>query len=247
MVSKAPATPPVATIKSSSAASVNNTSYAGIVGPGQTLPLSMAGTNFYLSIATAPLYVRPGAQAWSLYQPGTGANVGAFGLIELYNSTANPITFQINVGTAQFIDHRAIIPTVPQNVFVPASWSGMAGGSSFTAQLLDKSGSQITDLQGNTWIAVQRVLIEIQTFPNASGNTTISLTAYQQALGILIVQSIPTPGGAIGGPITLATSGNFAAAMTVPGGAVAGQFAGSLFEIYQAVVPGSGLQGTPPG
>jgi hypothetical protein len=239
--------PPVGAIVAASAAATNNTSYAGLIAPGQTVPLSLAGTNFYLSVATAPLWIRTSGQAWSLYQPGTGANVGQFNLVELYNSSANAITFQINCGTASFIDHRAVVPTVPANVFVAATWTGTTGGDSFAADLLDKSGMLITDLKGSQFIAVQRVLIAAQTFPNAAGNNVLTLTAFEEALGILQVQSIPAPGGAIGPPLTLACSGNFAAALTVPGGAVAGQFAASLFEIYQAVLPGSGLLGTPPG
>jgi len=137
--------PPVATIVTpSSQAAVSNTSYAGVVGPGQTLPLSLAGTNFYLSVATAPLFVRTSGQAWSLYQPGTGANVGAFSVVELYNASANAITFQINVGTSQFIDHR-MVPYLQAllvtHLVASEDGYGWAGsGPSWTTSLPDLSG-----------------------------------------------------------------------------------------------------------
>jgi hypothetical protein len=242
-----PATPPVAAIVVPSAAGANNTSYAGIVGAGQTLPLSMAGTNFYLSIATAPLFVRTSGQAWSLYQPGTGANVGAFSLLELYNSSPNAITFQVNVGTSFFIDHRAVTPLVPFSIIVPAVWGPYFGGS-YSTILDDKAGQLVTDIGGKQYIAVQRILASFQTGVNPSGNTIIFVSGDNSANQIAIVQSIPAPGGAISGPFTIdSNTGNIFATMNVPNGGGDGNVWGLVYELYLAVFPGSGLQGTPPG
>jgi hypothetical protein len=240
--------PPVGTIISKAGAGAsNNTSYAGVVAPGQTLPLSMTGTNFYLSVATAPLYVRTSGQSWSLYQPGTGANVGAFQLIELYNSGASAITFQINVGTGQFIDHRAVTPLVPFSVIVPPVWGPYFGGSYSTA-LADKAGLPITDIAGNSYIAVQRILASFQTGVNPAGNSVIFVSGEGSSFQVCIVQSIDTPGGSISGPVTVASqTGDLFVTMNVPSGGGDGSVWGFVYELYLAVLPGSGLQGIPPG
>jgi hypothetical protein len=244
--------PPVGAIVAASAAATNNTSYAGLIAPGQTVPLSLAGTNFYLSVATAPLWIRTSGQAWSLYQPGTGANVGQFSLVELYNSSANAITFQINCGTASFIDHRAVVPTSPQNVIhTVANQSGFGwtiNGSDGAAAAPDLSGKQFTDAKGNAWIAVQRVACYIQTV-QLNVYAVVALIQAGLANPIAWVQSVTgaslESGGTVAPPLSIAATGDlfFGSVGTNPGGPADC----NIWEIYQAVVPGSGLLGTPPG
>lgn len=125
-----------------SASSIN--SFAGIVGVGQTLPIALPGEMFYLSVSSAPVFIRSSGGVWSQFQPGTGLEVPQFSQLEVYNGTANPVTFQIFAGPSGFIDNRAI-PWLqsPNVVHLVASQDGYGWttiGDSSKVSVLDLSG-----------------------------------------------------------------------------------------------------------
>jgi hypothetical protein len=223
-------------------------SYAGIVGAGQTIPLSLTGTMFYLSVSTAPLYVRPAGQVWSQYQPGTGLDVSEqFSLLEVYNGSAKPVTFQIFAGPSEFIDHRALpnlqAPNVIHSVASEggAGWSG--GPDDWAASAPDLSGSSFQDAAGVTWLAIQRKALRIQTTQN-NVNVVVSLAPIA-ASPIEWVQSVTgatiEAGGVVAAPAEIDAIGNFyfSASNQAGTGALT-----NIYEIYSAVL--QGFQGQPP-
>jgi hypothetical protein len=224
-------------------------SYAGIVGAGQTLPIALTGTNFYLTVATAPVYIRPtGVSPWSLYQPGTGINCPSqFSQLEVYNPTSTPVTFQIFAGYADFIDHRVVTNLQTQtvvNVLAPGGGGWVhEGGPQWYVEAPDLSGTAFNDALGNTWLAVQRQSINFQTVdgPNGSGSATFLELNVMKSLSNLSV--IGHWVGPMASPAYVSASGPFlilsfdTITTTSPPNAYA-------FETYLAIA--QGFQGSPP-
>jgi hypothetical protein len=233
-------------------------SYSGIIGPGLTLPVALTGTMFYLTVATAPLFIRPsGISPWSQFQPGTGTETPAqFSQLEIYNGTANFVTFQVVAGFAPFIDHRLVPNQQVVNVIVPTSLVLVAsdGTNSYFASLLsDKSGGPVLDANGVTWNAVQRQSITLQISPMiddvtyygasmslfASGTPTTE-QGYAEGYPVVAISTAAT------GPCvteTLPIAGPYYVQLTSKEGADP-FYVCACFEIYSAVAPG--YAGNPP-
>jgi hypothetical protein len=222
-------------------------SYSGIIAAGATLPVSLHGTMFYLTVATLPLFIRPTGQSpWSQFQPGTGTETPSqFNILEIYNGNTVPVTFEVVAGFAPFIDHRLLPNLQAPNVVVTAVWTG--SGQAWDTILLDKSGTQITDLNGNSWIAVQRVSLSMQettlAIPPDYPSLVLSGAAGQD--GGQLMQVVSSTDG-INPPTVLVVSGNFTihASIPLPGGPNVLGATVSVLEIYSALAPGFG--GIPP-
>lgn len=140
-----------------------------IVPASTTLPISQAGEAFYIIAASGPVQVRPSNGAFNTYYTGTGIRADAnanFDMLEVRNSTAHSITISIWVGFGEYVDNRVILvsdlffsviyPTYP----VPNAASNIL--------IPDRSGSAILDINGNSWLALNRISLQITNFDTAN-------------------------------------------------------------------------------
>lgn len=210
---------PPATPKNRTSIFVSN-----IIQPGETIPLSVAGNTFYVTVATAELQIRPGKGAFNGYTVGTGLDLdlsNSFELLEVANPNAFAVVFQIFVGFDRYIDKRlyldttnlplVTIPTYPVPNTAPA------------VPIIDLSAQVVTDINGQEWYAISRQSILI-------ANVDAGVTLLVQQFG-----SVVANGPAIGAvpPLTswqVATSGDFTLHL---GGA---NINAIVAEIYQCLI-----------
>ena len=145
------------------------------IAAGASVNIVSAGNEFYVIIATAPVNIRPDGGDFVLYQQGTGnrLNKAQFYQLELQNPNAVPIAVSVWVGFDSFIDNRLIIsnaltPTVAKPTQPAPTAASIA--------VNDVSGGVFTDINGNQWIAIQRVAILVF-------NTDSATTLYLQKAG----------------------------------------------------------------
>lgn len=135
--------------------------YANVIPAGGVLPVPCAGTQFYVTAATAPVSIRPSGGVFNAYEQGTGLQLdetNAFSLLEVRNDNAYPIAFQIFVGFDQYIDNRLVLgggqPVIGYPTYPVAN-------AAATLDIPDKTGSVIADINGNQFYALSRVAVII--------------------------------------------------------------------------------------
>ncbi len=206
---------------------VNRTSLTirNIVQAGGILPIPAAGTQFYVSFASAPIEIRPSDGTFVAYSQGTGlqlTEVNSFSLLEIRNQTANPITFELFVGFDQYIDNRLIITTSSLAQVVYPTYP-VAGSATFI-DIPDRANTAFDDINGNHWLGVSRVCILV-------GNPDASQLLYVQR-GVPAPTLLTDPAILPVYPGTssrLDVSGHYA--MTVGGGSINA----IVSEIYNAI------------
>lgn len=161
---------------------------------GTSIPLVIAGDNFYFIVSTAPasalIQVRPRGGNFNEYQQGTGLNLRAtgatFDMLEVKNVSANPQVVSIWVGFGEYIDNRLILAGSQIQAVVNPTYP--TPGTTTTINIPDLSGSSFTDINGKLWLAISRVSIEMTNF--ATGTDYI-LQGYNSAVnngpGVLAV------------------------------------------------------------
>lgn len=162
-----------------------------------TLPLRVSGSAYYVIQTSAALLIRPSAAGsvgfFDSHTTGTGKDLGdlnAFDMLEVQNTTALAIVFQIFVGWDGYIDKRLILANqnTPQVVYPTCKTASSAA----VVNINDLSGSQFTDVNGNKWYALYRVAILI--FNPDTGVTLLvqkagSITASDFAIGVVYPQT----------------------------------------------------------
>ena len=151
------------------------------IGPGNTERVTSRGTVAYFVVASAQVNMKADSNDYSLYYQGTGLNsVDPFDILTLQNPNDFPIAIALWVGFNSFIDRRLILNTFQQpNVVNPLI---TVPGSSGSLAIPDLSGNTFVDINGVTWIAVNRQqilisnvdttnLILLQKFGNSTWNT----------------------------------------------------------------------------
>lgn len=133
-----------------------------IVQAGQTLPVPCNGNQFYVLFSSANIDIRPSGGVFNEYTQGTGLNlpdINAFNLLEVKNNTAGAIVFALFVGFDGFIDNRLILANnlTPQVSFPTYPTASAAA----TVSIIDQSGQPITDVNGDSWYAIQRQAIMV--------------------------------------------------------------------------------------
>lgn len=134
--------------------------YTNVVPAGGVLPIPAAGTQFYLVFATATLNIRPSGGVFAPYQQSTGLQLveaNAFELIEVQNTNAGPVVFQLFVGFDQYIDNRltlnsSLTPTVAFPTYPVAN-------AAASVAINDLSSLSFVDINGQKWFAIQRLSI----------------------------------------------------------------------------------------
>ena len=183
---------------------VNNYS----IPAGKSVQINQDGTNAYLLVATAAVNMRArsklGVQAYSLYTQGTGFENTEFTSVEVQNPTAAAVVVSVWVGRSNFIDRRLILasqatPQVanPTNPTVSAT----------TVNINDLSGGSFTDINGNSWLAISRVLILISNLDSGVVLLVQKTGGTGSSAAILAVQPLTDRAIPVSGNYTLNNGG----------------------------------------
>lgn len=189
---------------------------------GQTLSFPCSGDQFYLPVTSGKLEVKPDGGSWIEYVSGTGLAPGlinTFYNIQVRNPSANPIVFSLIVGFAEFIDKRVYLPVdLTPDITYPTQPTPTAT----KINILDRSGSEIQDINGNAFYAISRRAIIVT---NVSAGDTYLLQEYDSN-----VSNGPAIGAVGPGfPLNFPTTGDY----TVNAGG--GVIEAIVSEIYQAL------------
>lgn len=133
---------------------------ANSIPAGQTIPIPIAGTQFYVTALTATVSIRPSGGIFNEYEVGTGLQlqeINAFDLLEIRNDNAFPVVFQLFVGFDQFIDKRLILDLVSQPAVTVATYP--VPNAATVVNITDLTGQPVTDINGGTWYALARIAI----------------------------------------------------------------------------------------
>lgn len=189
--------------------------YTNVVPAGGTLTVPLAGTQFYVVFASAPLTIKPYGNGFGsdvIYSQGTGQQFydsQAFSYLAIFNPSAGPIVFQLFVGFNQFIDRRLIIEnSLQQQVAYPTQPTASVATA---ISIPDLSGNSLTDIDGNVWYAIQRVCIQVF---NVSTGTTLLLQKFASTVsnGPAVAAIYPQTS------VRIDASGNYS--MSVGGGVI---------------------------
>ena len=136
-----------------------------IIQAGQTLPIFQTAEGFYVIACSGVVQIRPRDGVFNTYYTGTGeqaVNGVSFDLLEVMNATANAITLSIWVGKGSYIDHRFIqVSGLFNNIAYPTY---PVASAATNLVVTDRSGTQILDVNGKAWLALNRVAIYITNF-----------------------------------------------------------------------------------
>ncbi len=206
-----------------------------VIGPGKTVVVPQRGDRFRVYSSPAPLNIRAdGQDTFSLFSQQTGVTYpGFFNLLEVQNPMPNTIVCQIFVSSGAALDDTRTLQA--QNVVNWPTW-GPSGGL-IIAPIPDLTGSIFKDVQGNSWLAVQRVSINYQAIGDYESSydqqyvyvESVAGGAYPFPASITNVATTNTYPGPF---ISIACSGSFVGASSFTMGTLAQV---SLFEIYQAI------------
>lgn len=145
------------TVKSRTSLLVNN-----IVPAGGILPVPAAGTQFYVTISTGLIGIRPSGGVFNNYAPGTGLQleeINAFDLLEVKNENSFAVVFQLFIGFDQFIDNRVIVNQTGQALVARPTYDTPSSAAS--VDIDDISGQQFSDVNGNNFYALSREAIYV--------------------------------------------------------------------------------------
>lgn len=213
-------------------------SISAVIPAGETVSYPITGSQFYLVTATAPVQIKPDpGGAFVPYYQGTGQIVpGGFTLLQVTNGNSNDVVVQIVCSDKDYVDRRLLNNQVAQPYIVApiGIWDQIFPGPPvvFALNCPDRSNSLIEDIQGNEWLAITRISINVQ---NTVANSFIQIFAglYPETVPFVYVDCYSA--SQISPPYILACAGDFWFQATGTG-----LTANTLnaFEIYQCVQPG---------
>jgi len=136
-----------------------------LIPANSTIPIAAAGTQFYVLQTSAAVNIRVSGGAFNTYYAGTGENYVVeqpFSNLEIQNPYSTNISCLIFVGFSDFIDKRLYLTNsqFPQVVYPTAPVPNVAASIAIN----DRSGTQITDINGNLYWAVKRFAVVISNF-----------------------------------------------------------------------------------
>src|SRR5581483_991275 len=195
-----------------------------IIAPNSTLPVAQAGNRFYLVATSFPVRIRPQKGTFNTYYQGTGLAVdpdNSFSSIEVQNTTDNSIVVSLFVGFGDYIDNRAILVNdIIQQVINPTY---PVPNASNTVLIPDLSGEAFVDINGNTWLALNRISLQISNL-DASNNLQIrDFSRDVGSIGIVFSQT----------SYILGTAGDYA--LQIGGGST--PINAVVSEVYNAIAP----------
>lgn len=145
------------TVKARSSLVINN-----IVPAGGVLAVPATGTQFYVTLSTGAISIKPSGGTFNPYPVGTGLQleeINSFDLLQVRNDTSLPVVFQLFIGFDQFIDNRLILTQTGQQLVARPTYP--VANAAAAVAITDITGSQFTDINGNDWYALGREAIYI--------------------------------------------------------------------------------------
>jgi hypothetical protein len=133
---------------------------------GKSVQINQDGTNAYVVVCSAAgiemrARTKVSAQAYSTYGAGQGFKDTEFTSVELFNPSAVPVVVSVWVGRASFDDHRLILANAATPNVARPTYPDPAGAPAANVNINDISGTGFTDINGNLWLALYRVMILI--------------------------------------------------------------------------------------
>ena len=131
-----------------------------LIPPGQTIPIAVAGTSFYVLQTSYALNIRVSGGVFNTYYGGTGeqyTDAQPFSGLEINNPSSVTISALIFVGFSTFIDKRLYLTAnnIPQVTYPTFPIANAAAN----VNINDLSGTEFVDINGGNWYAVSRVSI----------------------------------------------------------------------------------------
>jgi len=218
-------------------------SISAVIPAGKTLTFPAGGSQFYLSVATAGVQIKPSGGpiggAFVPYYAGTGQYVaGGFNLLEIYNSNPGDVIVQVVCSDAEFIDKRLIQNSIGTStiIILDQAWV-LFGGTQYAQQVADSSNTVIKDQVGNPWLALSRSGIGLQT--SRVGQSLAIYPVWLTPFGINQPPSYANIVSIQGTSILQPWQTNFAGPFTATCDIAAGVTAEiTLYEQYLCVKPG---------
>lgn len=181
------------------------------------------GTQAYLIVATAPVNMRPLGGDFVTYSQGTGVNTNLpFAYVEIENFQSYPVVISIWIGFDSFIDNRLILAN-EQNANIAFPTYPVPNAATFI-NIVDLTGGPFRDINGNLWLALNRVAIQIF---NLDAGNSYPLYQYNPAGSAGTNRIAEIPPAPL--PLRLDISGNFTINV---GGASVNMV---ISEIYNAI------------
>ncbi len=200
--------------------------YSNIVPAGGTLTIPCAGTQFYFTVCTLPIQVRPSGGIFNVYSQGKGLQlleINAFSQLEIKNTNANAVVFQLFVGFDGYIDNTLILNQSSGQADIVYATFPVVNAANDVA-ITDLSGTEILDLNGNSYYALNRVAIiaanadgaAVYDIQNTAANKTIALLQPLQTLRLDMSGNFRIVEG---GPLNIIVSEIYNAIPKIPPGA----------------------------
>lgn len=135
-----------------------------ILLPGETRPLSAPGWTFYVIAASRELFIRPDTGSENPYTSGTGLDLdqsNAFTTLQVRNPSVTEAAYiDIFIGFDSYIDKRLIYPSIYFKRILRSVYNYVdAGAPAADIAVPDLSGTVITDLNGDEFFALERLLL----------------------------------------------------------------------------------------
>lgn len=161
--------------------------------PGRTGTITQNGTSFEFLVQTGPCKTRTstrgkGFSPFSQYPNGTGAQGQAFDLIEIFNLSSVPIVVSVAVGDDNFINRQLVIANAQFPQIVYPTYPTVNAATS--VPIPDISGSEFFDINGNKWLAIQRIAILV-TNPDSATSFLIQQFASVISNGPAVIEIFP--------------------------------------------------------
>lgn len=197
--------------------------YPCVVPAGATVPVPGAGTNFYVTVATAPVMIRPLGGVFNTYTNGKGLRlqtINAFSGLEIRNTNAYPVVVQLFIGFDEFIDNTLILANTGQQLVANPTYPTASAAAAVTIN--DISGTAFNDINGVAWYALQREAIYVS---NIDSGVTLLLQKAASVVsnGPSVIAIFPTSN------LRYAAAGNYS--LSVGGGNINA----IVSELYQAI------------
>lgn len=192
-----------------------------LIPANKPIQLFQAGQQFYLTLASGAVKIKPNNGSENTYQQGKGQVVpldNCFTSLQITNPNPFSVVISIFVGFSDYIDNSLILfnPQIANVVYPTYPVSAAA------ANLLipDLSGSAFFDSNGTEWLALSRVSIYISNI-----DTGLTYNLQNTAANKTLLSVFPATN------VTLPFSGNF----RITDGATLKMI---VSEVYMAVLPG---------
>jgi hypothetical protein len=135
------------------------------IAAGTSQQLNIDGTNCYLLLATSPVNMRArdkvSVQAYSSYTQGTGFEASEFTSVDIQNLNTFDVVVSVWIGRSAFIDKRLILANQETPNVANPTYPDPGSAPATNVDIDDLSGQPFTDIDGNKWLALYRVMILI--------------------------------------------------------------------------------------